>query len=70
MASSVPKLSDQSLFANKNYIEDPASGALIGSSPESGTQDAKTAIRQAGRALPAWRSRTGQDQSRNSVTIV
>ncbi|KAM0427849.1 hypothetical protein ACHAPT_007308 [Fusarium lateritium] len=79
MAYSVPKLKDPSLFVGKNYVDgqwiesvsgkrfdvhDPASGALIGSCPESVAQDAEQAIQVAAAALPAWRSRTGRNRSR------
>lgn len=43
---------------------DPATGALIGSCPESVVEDADKAIQVAATALPAWRSRTGRDRSR------
>lgn len=43
---------------------DPATGALIGSCPESVPEDAEVAIRAAAAALPAWRSRSGRERSR------
>ncbi|WAO87634.1 Succinate-semialdehyde dehydrogenase [Fusarium falciforme] len=79
MSYSVPKLKDPSLFVGKNYVDgqwiesvsgkrfdvhDPASGALIGSCPESVAQDAEQAIKIAAAALPEWRSRTGRNRSR------
>ncbi|KAK7419369.1 hypothetical protein QQX98_003321 [Neonectria punicea] len=79
MSTSTPQLKDASLFHGKNWINnkwvesvsgkrfdvtDPATGALIGSCPESTAQDAETAIRAAADALPGWRSRTGRERSR------
>lgn len=43
---------------------DPATGALIGSCPESTAKDAEEAIRAAAIALPLWRSRTGRERAR------
>lgn len=79
MSSPSVTLNDPSLFVGKNYIDgqwvesvsartfdvhDPASGALIGSCPESVPEDAEKAIHAASLALPAWRSRTGRDRAR------
>lgn len=43
---------------------DPATGALIGSCPESVTKDVDDAVQVASAAFPAWRSRTGRDRSK------
>ncbi|RBA11008.1 succinate-semialdehyde dehydrogenase [Fusarium proliferatum] len=79
MPPNAPKLSDPSLFVGANYIDgqwvesssgkrfevhDPATGALIGTCPESVPQDVEDAVKVASRALPAWRSRSGRDRSR------
>ncbi|KAL4736092.1 Aldehyde/histidinol dehydrogenase [Aspergillus similis] len=77
--SSQPRLNDPSLFIGKNYIDgrwvesvsgnrfevhDPATGALIGSCPESTPEDVEPAVRAAASALPSWRARTGRERSR------
>ncbi|KAL4878162.1 Aldehyde/histidinol dehydrogenase [Aspergillus karnatakaensis] len=77
--SYTPTLNDPSLFIGKNYIDgnwvesasgerfevhDPATGALIGTCPESTATDVSPSIEAAATALPAWRSRTGRDRSR------
>ncbi|KAJ4256011.1 hypothetical protein NW762_009085 [Fusarium torreyae] len=46
------------------FYEHPASGALIGSCPESVAGDAHKAILTADAAFPEWRSRTGRGRSR------
>ncbi|KAH6973724.1 aldehyde dehydrogenase domain-containing protein [Ilyonectria sp. MPI-CAGE-AT-0026] len=76
---SAPQLKDASLFVGKNWLDnqwvesesgkrfdvtDPATGALIGSCPESTAKDAEKAIRAAAIALPLWRSRTGRERAR------
>ncbi|RHZ60124.1 NAD-dependent succinate-semialdehyde dehydrogenase [Aspergillus thermomutatus] len=73
------QLKDPSLLIGKNYIDgqwieaasgkrfnvtDPATGNVIGSCPESASEDVETAIKSAAAALPAWRSRTGRDRGR------
>ncbi|KAH7157938.1 Aldehyde/histidinol dehydrogenase [Dactylonectria estremocensis] len=79
MAPFTPQLKDASLFVGKNWIDnqwvdsesgktfdvtDPATGALIGSCPESTPRDAETAIRAAAVALPLWRSKSGRERAR------
>ncbi|KAI8275144.1 Glutarate-semialdehyde dehydrogenase DavD [Colletotrichum sp. SAR 10_98] len=74
-----PQLQDESLLIGKNFINghwvnsvsdktfnvtDPATGELIGSCPESVSEDAERAILSAATALPAWRSRSGRDRAR------
>ncbi|KAI5464266.1 Aldehyde/histidinol dehydrogenase [Mariannaea sp. PMI_226] len=79
MAAFTPQLKDKSLLVGLNYINgkwvesvsgkrfdvhDPATGALIGSCPESVAEDAEQAIQAAAQALPGWRSRTGRQRGR------
>ncbi|EQB53487.1 hypothetical protein CGLO_06777 [Colletotrichum gloeosporioides Cg-14] len=74
-----PQLQDESLLVGRNFINghwvnsvsdktfnvtDPATGELIGSCPESVSEDAERAILSAATALPAWRSRSGRDRAR------
>lgn len=47
-----------------DHRSDPATGELIGSCPESVSEDAERAILSAATALPAWRSRSGRDRAR------
>ena len=80
MASSfASSLKDPSLFVEKSYINgewvssdsgktfevwNPASEALVGSCPESTTNDVNDAIQAASRAWPVWRSRSGRERGR------
>ncbi|KAJ5087342.1 hypothetical protein N7456_010958 [Penicillium angulare] len=79
MAVSDIQLKDASLLIGQNYINgqwieaesgkrfnvtDPATGALIGSCPESDSKDAQKAIQAAAAAMPAWRSRAGRNRGR------
>ncbi|KAM0545839.1 hypothetical protein ACHAPJ_011166 [Fusarium lateritium] len=79
MTHNAPKLNDPSLFIGSNYIggqwiesssgkrfevHDPATGALIGTCPESEPKDVDDAVKVAAAALPAWRSHSGRDRSR------
>ncbi|VUC22154.1 unnamed protein product [Clonostachys rosea] len=73
------RLKNPSLLIGKNYINaewvesvsgkrfevhDPATGKLIGTCPESNSQDAQRAIDAAAAAFPAWRSRSGRERAR------
>ncbi|KAH6900305.1 Aldehyde/histidinol dehydrogenase [Thelonectria olida] len=75
-----PKLKDPSLLKNnvcyvngqwvaaksgKSFkVNDPSTGALIGSSPEFDTSDAESAIAAAADAFPAFRAKTGRERSK------
>ncbi|KAI5467338.1 Aldehyde/histidinol dehydrogenase [Mariannaea sp. PMI_226] len=45
-------------------VNDPSTGALIGTSPEFDTSDAQSAITAAADALPAFRTKTGRERSK------
>lgn len=72
-------LKDPSLFIERSYIDgqwvssssnktfnvtNPASDELIGTCPESTTDDLENAIQAASRALPSWRSLSGRERGR------
>ncbi|XRM42614.1 hypothetical protein ABZX51_005824 [Aspergillus tubingensis] len=78
-SSSIIQLKDQSLLIGQNYINgewveaesgkrfsvtDPATGATLGSCPESDSKDTQNAIESAAAAMPAWRSRSGRNRGR------
>src|SRR5512137_650481 len=44
-------------------VRNPASGAVIGTVPRSGTEETRRAVRAAADALPAWRARTARDRA-------
>lgn len=71
-------LTDNSLFAERNYVDgewvsagsgnvievdNPATGIVIGSVPNSGSVDAEAAITAALAAFPAWSKKTGDERS-------
>ncbi|CAI7582235.1 unnamed protein product [Penicillium bialowiezense] len=79
MASLSNSLKDPSLFIEKSYIDgqwvssksnrtfnvyNPATEALIGTCPESNTDDINSAIQAAAKAFPAWRSQSGRQRGR------
>uniref|UniRef100_A0A8H7N4Z9 Aldehyde dehydrogenase domain-containing protein n=1 Tax=Bionectria ochroleuca TaxID=29856 RepID=A0A8H7N4Z9_BIOOC len=51
-------------FEIHGTLQDPATGKLIGTCPESNSQDAQKAINAASAAFPAWRSRSGRERAR------
>ncbi|KAJ6008309.1 aldehyde dehydrogenase [Penicillium herquei] len=72
-------LKDPSLFVEKSYIDgqwisstsnktfnvyNPATETLIGTCPESNTDDVNSAIQAASRAFPSWRSQSGRQRGR------
>lgn len=72
-------LKDPSLFIEKSYIDgqwvssssnktfnvyNPASESLLGTCPESDTDDINAAIEAAAKALPAWRAQSGRQRGR------
>lgn len=72
-------LKDPSLFIEKSYIDgqwvssssnktfnvyNPASEALVGTCPESNTEDINAAIQAAEKAFPAWRAQSGRQRGR------
>jgi succinate-semialdehyde dehydrogenase/glutarate-semialdehyde dehydrogenase len=44
-------------------VEDPATGAVLGSVPDMGAAEARRAIAAAERALPVWRSKTAKERA-------
>lgn len=80
MPTAFPKgLKDPSLFVEKSYIDgewvpsksgktfnvyNPASEALVGTCPESNTDDINAAILAAANAFPTWRSQSGRQRGR------
>ncbi|MBV5269584.1 MAG: aldehyde dehydrogenase family protein, partial [Afipia sp.] len=44
-------------------VDNPATGAIIGSVPNMGAAETKRAIEQANAALPAWRARTAKERA-------
>ncbi len=44
-------------------VRNPASGAVIGTVPRMGTEEARRAVRAAADALPAWRARTAMERA-------
>lgn len=73
------RLKDPSLFVEKSYIDgqwvssksgktfniyNPASETVIGTCPESNTEDLNNAIHAAARAFPTWRSFSGRQRGR------
>lgn len=72
-------LNDPSLFVEKFYIDgqwvssksnktfnvyNPASESVMGTCPESTTDDVNAAIEAAAKAFPAWRSQSGRQRAR------
>ena len=72
-------LKDSSLFVEKSYINgqwvssktnntfnvyNPATEALIGTCPESSTEDINDAIKAAAQAFPLWRAQSGRQRGR------
>ncbi|KAL4948777.1 Aldehyde/histidinol dehydrogenase [Aspergillus filifer] len=63
-------LRDQSLFADKSYINEtfnvynPATEELLGTCPESNTEDISAAIQAASSAFPTWRAQSGRQRGR------
>ncbi|KAJ5116278.1 aldehyde dehydrogenase [Penicillium angulare] len=72
-------LKDPSLFVEKSYIDgqwvasksgktfnvyNPATDALIGTCPESNTEDINAAIQAAAKAFPTWRAQSGRQRGR------
>lgn len=72
-------LADPTLFVEKSYIDgkwvpsgsnktfniyNPATEALIGTCPESNTEDLNAAIQAAARAFPTWRAYSGRQRGR------
>ena len=43
-------------------VDDPATGAIIGTIPDMGKAETKRAIEAANAAWPAWRSKTGKER--------
>ncbi|OTB00951.1 hypothetical protein M426DRAFT_75463 [Hypoxylon sp. CI-4A] len=73
------KLKDPSIFVGKAYINgqwvsskskktfevrNPASGEVVGTCPESGTEDLQDAINAASQAFPRWRAFSGRQRAR------
>ena len=50
-------------------VTDPATGALIGTVPDCGAEEAQMAIAAAAQALPDWRSRTADDRSNRMMRL-
>ncbi len=44
-------------------VDNPATGALLGTVPKMGTAETRRAIEAAERALPAWRGKTGKERA-------
>jgi len=44
-------------------VDNPATGDIVGTVPKCGAAEARTAIEAAGRALPAWRSKTARERA-------
>jgi succinate-semialdehyde dehydrogenase/glutarate-semialdehyde dehydrogenase len=44
-------------------VKNPATGAIIGTVPRMGTEEARRAVQAAEAALPAWRARTAKDRA-------
>jgi succinate-semialdehyde dehydrogenase/glutarate-semialdehyde dehydrogenase len=76
--SAVPALKDSQLFRDQCYldgawaeadskkrfdVDNPGTGAILGSVPDMGAAEAKRAIAAAERALPAWRALTAKARS-------
>ncbi|MEQ8334573.1 NAD-dependent succinate-semialdehyde dehydrogenase [Nisaea sp.] len=72
------KLSDPSLFCEQGYIDgawvdadgggtvdvtDPATGDLVGTIPDMGTDETRRAIEAANAAWPAWRAKTAKERA-------
>jgi succinate-semialdehyde dehydrogenase/glutarate-semialdehyde dehydrogenase len=72
-------LKDPSLFVEKSYINgqwvpsvsnktfkvyNPATEELVGTAPESNTEDINAAIEAAAKAFPTWRAQSGRQRSR------
>lgn len=72
------KLSDPSLFCEQGYIDgawvdadgggrvdvtDPATGDVVGTIPDMGTDETRRAIEAANAAWPAWRAKTAKERS-------
>src|SRR5260221_3802461 len=69
-------LKDAKLFREQCYIDgawvggkktlavhNPASGAILGSVPDLGTEETRRAIEAAERAWPAWRAKTAKERA-------
>ena len=70
------QLKDMSLFREQCYIDgawvgakktfpvnNPASGAMLGSVPDMGAAETRRAIEAAERAWPAWRAKTAKERA-------
>ncbi|CAG8132154.1 unnamed protein product [Penicillium salamii] len=79
MAAFSNTLKDPSLFIQKSYIDgqwvssqskktfnvyNPATEAVVGTCPESNTEDINSAIQAAAKAFPAWRAQSGRQRGR------
>ena len=77
-ATETPKLKDMKLFRQQAYIDgqwvdadnkstvavnNPATGAIIGSIPRMGGGETRRAIEAADRAWPAWRAKTAKERA-------
>jgi len=77
-ATETPKLKDMKLFRQQAYIDgqwvdadnkstvavnNPATGAIIGSVPRMGGGETRRAIEAADRAWPAWRAKTAKERA-------
>ena len=77
--SAIPALNDPKLFHDQCYVDgawveadsrkrfevdNPATGAILGSVPDMSTAETRRAIEAAERALPAWRALTAKERSR------
>ena len=73
-----PALKDAKLFRQQAYVDgawvdadskktldvdDPATGAKVGTTPLMGAAETRRAIEAANRALPAWRKKTGKERA-------